>query len=49
MFLRASRNRPSPGDQYGLSKAEQDYIYGPRDTGTSGGPGLHVPRGPFPS
>ena len=48
MFLRASRNHPSPGFQFGLSKAEQDYIYGPRDTGTSGRPGPHVPRGPFP-
>ena len=49
MFLRASRNRPSPGFQFGLSKAEQDYIYGPRDISTSSRPGLHGPRGPFPS
>lgn len=49
MFLRASRNRPSPGDQFGLSKAEQDYIYGPRDIGTSHVPGLHSPRGPLAS
>ena len=28
MFMRASRNRPSPGYQFGLSKEEQDYIYG---------------------
>ena len=49
MFLRASRNHPSPGFQFGLSKAEQDYIYGPRDMGTSNGPGLHGPRGPLAS
>ena len=39
---------PQPGDQFGLTKAEQDYLYGPRDTGESGRPGPHVPRGPFP-
>ena len=27
----ACRFRPSPGYQYGLSKEEQDYIYGSRD------------------
>ena len=49
MFLRASRNRPSPGFQFGLSKEEQDYIYGPRDISTSNGPGVHGPRGPVAS
>jgi hypothetical protein len=27
MLLRASRNHPSPGYKFGLSKEEQDYIY----------------------
>lgn len=49
MFMRAYRNRPSPGYQFGLSKAEQDYIYGPSDIGASHVPGIHAPRGPLVS
>jgi hypothetical protein len=49
MFLRGSRNRPSPGYQFGLSEEEQDYIYGSRHIGTSHGTGPHGPRGPLAS
>ena len=31
VFKVACRFRPSPGYQFGLSKEEQDYIYGSRD------------------
>jgi hypothetical protein len=47
-FLRPCRNLPSPGDQFGLSKAEQHYIYdrcGLRATAMRNGQVIHGLRG----